>query len=74
MKIALIRREYITHLDSVNRFIALLAEGPHQAGPRADHSKLVLVRYPARDATEEVQRDPWARRRDTNLHAKWLAV
>jgi len=27
MKIALIRREYITHLDSVNRFRALLAEG-----------------------------------------------
>jgi glycosyltransferase involved in cell wall biosynthesis len=27
MKIALIRREYITHLDGVNRFIALLAEG-----------------------------------------------
>jgi hypothetical protein len=26
MKIALIRREYITHLDGVNRFIALLAE------------------------------------------------
>jgi len=27
MRIALIRREYITHLDGVNRFIALLAEG-----------------------------------------------
>ncbi len=27
MKIALIRREYITHLDGVNRFIAYLAEG-----------------------------------------------
>ena len=27
MKIALIRREYITHLDGVNRFIALLADG-----------------------------------------------
>jgi hypothetical protein len=28
MKIALIRREYITHLDGVNRFIALLVEIP----------------------------------------------
>lgn len=27
MKTALIRREYITHLDGVNRFIALLADG-----------------------------------------------
>ncbi len=27
MKIALVRREYITHLDGVNRFIPLLAEG-----------------------------------------------
>jgi len=27
MRIALIRREYITHIDGVNRFIALLAEG-----------------------------------------------
>ncbi len=27
MKIAIIRREYITHLDGVNRFIAWLAEG-----------------------------------------------
>jgi len=27
VKIALIRREYITHLDGVNRFIAYLAEG-----------------------------------------------
>ena len=27
MRIALTRREYITHLDGVNRFIALLAEG-----------------------------------------------
>ena len=27
MKIALTRRTYITHIDGVNRFIALLAEG-----------------------------------------------
>jgi len=27
MKVAVIRREYITHLDGINRFIALLAEG-----------------------------------------------
>ena len=27
MKIALTRRTYITHMDGVNRFIALLAEG-----------------------------------------------
>jgi len=27
MRIALIRREYVTHLDGVNKFIALLAEG-----------------------------------------------
>jgi len=32
MKIALIRREYITHLDGVNRFIALLAEGLTRLG------------------------------------------
>jgi len=32
MKIALIRREYITHLDDVNRFIALLAEGLARLG------------------------------------------
>ena len=32
MKIALIRREYITHLDGVNRFIALLAEGLAKLG------------------------------------------
>ena len=27
MKVAVIRREYITHLDGINRFIAWLAEG-----------------------------------------------
>jgi glycosyltransferase involved in cell wall biosynthesis len=32
MKIALIRREYITHLDGVNRFIAFLAEGLRKLG------------------------------------------
>jgi len=32
MKIALTRREYITHLDGVNRFIALLAEGLARLG------------------------------------------
>jgi glycosyltransferase involved in cell wall biosynthesis len=32
MKIALIRREYITHLDGVNRFIALLAESLRKLG------------------------------------------
>jgi len=32
MKIALIRREYITHLDGVNRFIALLGEGLRKLG------------------------------------------
>jgi len=32
MRIALIRREYITHLDGVNRFIALLAEGLAKLG------------------------------------------
>jgi hypothetical protein len=32
MKISLIRREYITHLDDVNRFIALLAEGLKRLG------------------------------------------
>jgi glycosyltransferase involved in cell wall biosynthesis len=32
MRIALIRREYITHLDGVNRFIALLAEGLRKLG------------------------------------------
>jgi glycosyltransferase involved in cell wall biosynthesis len=32
MRIALIRREYITHLDGVNRFIALLGEGLAKLG------------------------------------------
>jgi glycosyltransferase involved in cell wall biosynthesis len=32
MKIALARREYITHLDGVNRFIALLGEGLRKLG------------------------------------------
>jgi hypothetical protein len=32
MRIVLIRREYITHLDGVNRFIALLAEGLRRLG------------------------------------------
>ena len=32
MKIAIIRREYITHLDGVNRFCALLAEGLKKLG------------------------------------------
>jgi glycosyltransferase involved in cell wall biosynthesis len=32
MRIALIRREYITHLDGVNRFLALLAEGLRKLG------------------------------------------
>jgi hypothetical protein len=32
MKIALIRREYITHLDGVNRFIALLGDGTRKLG------------------------------------------
>jgi len=32
MKIALIRRKYITHLDGVNRFIAFLAEGLARLG------------------------------------------
>jgi hypothetical protein len=27
MMIVLVRREYITHLDGVNRFVALLTEG-----------------------------------------------
>ena len=32
MKIALVRREYIIHLNGVNRFIALLAEGLTKLG------------------------------------------
>jgi glycosyltransferase involved in cell wall biosynthesis len=32
VKIAITRREYITHLDGVNRFIALLAEGLRRLG------------------------------------------
>ncbi len=35
MKIALIRREYVTHLDGVNRFIAWLAEGLAKLGHEA---------------------------------------
>ncbi|MEL9909435.1 MAG: glycosyltransferase family 4 protein [Ignisphaera sp.] len=38
MKIALIRREYITHLDGVNRFIAWLAEGLYKLG----HEPVIL--------------------------------
>ena len=38
MKIALIRREYITYLDGVNRFIAWLAEGFYKLG----HEPIVL--------------------------------
>jgi glycosyltransferase involved in cell wall biosynthesis len=36
MKIALIRREYITHLDGVNRFIALLGEGLRKLGHQVE--------------------------------------
>jgi len=32
MKIALVRIEYITHLDGANKFIALLAEGFKKLG------------------------------------------
>jgi len=32
MRIAIIRREYITHLDGVNRFCAYLAEGLRKLG------------------------------------------
>jgi len=39
MRIALIRREYITHLDGVNRFIALLAEGLAKLG----HDPLIMT-------------------------------
>jgi len=38
MKIVLIRREYISHIDGVNRFIALLAEGLAKLG----HTPLIL--------------------------------
>jgi hypothetical protein len=36
IKIALIRRVHITHLDGVNRFIALLAEGLRRLGHKAE--------------------------------------
>jgi len=36
MKIALIRREYITHLDGDNRFIALLGEGLRKLGHKIE--------------------------------------
>jgi len=39
MHIALIRREYITYLDGVNRFIALLAEGLAKLG----HDPLIMT-------------------------------
>ena len=39
MRIALIRREYITHLDGVNSFIALLAEGLAKLG----HDPLIMT-------------------------------
>jgi glycosyltransferase involved in cell wall biosynthesis len=39
MRIVLIRREYITHLDGVNRFIALLAEGLAKLG----HDPLIMT-------------------------------
>lgn len=42
MKIALIRREYITHLDGVNRFIALLTKGSCKLGhsPATDYTTM----------------------------------
>ena len=39
MRIVLIRREYISHLDGVNRFIALLAEGLAKLG----HDPLIMT-------------------------------
>jgi hypothetical protein len=36
MKIALIKRVYIIHLNGVNRFIALLAEGSGRLGHEAE--------------------------------------
>jgi L-malate glycosyltransferase len=38
MRIALIRREFITHLDGVNKFIAILAEGFNKLG----HESFIL--------------------------------
>jgi len=48
MKVALIRREYITHIDGVNRFIALLAEGLARLG----HTSFI-VSWCYRDAIRE---------------------
>jgi len=52
MKIALIRREYITHIDGVNRFVALLAEGLAKLG----HTPLIVswcYKDVARDELEQ---------------------
>jgi len=43
MRIALTRREYITHLDGVNRFTALLAESLAKLGHTLFYSKADCV-------------------------------
>lgn len=48
MKIALIRREFITHLDGVNRFIAALAEGLSLLG-----HKVVIISWSYRGVQRE---------------------
>jgi len=46
MKIALIRREHITHLDGVNRFIVLLADSLKKLGHEVENFMVyMLVRW-----------------------------
>jgi hypothetical protein len=43
VKIAITRREYITHLDGVNRFIALLAEGLRRLGHEVENFTVQIL-------------------------------
>ena len=43
-KIALIRREYIMHLDGVNKFIALLAEGLRRLGHEVENFTIQVLK------------------------------
>jgi len=43
MKIALVRRECITHLDAVKRFIAPLAEGSRRLSHKAENFTVQML-------------------------------
>jgi len=73
MRIALIRREYITHLDGVNRFIALLAEGLAKLG----HDPLIMTWCYNGIAKDKLPgwfaKNAWLKHHHTYLHvANWV--